>query len=453
MKNIKLIVLACAVALVLSIAAFAEAPAVDITYSNDGDIYSLTTSVEYATGLKLYSSLISFDADVVIPYDEALVGDVFDVRDTSTYETEELSANYYKDSNGLGVVNASKLDVVPVLWQFDEESGRAAALFTFQTTSNLKVQKTGELFSFTFKLAEGKTIDDAAFALEGSETVFTKIHTNAAGATTNVYGLTKDNVKVYGVDGDFEVTAFFIGEEPEALTISVAAGDVVYLQDGTVVEIAEANEAYEIPTTAGTVVVNSGFAGQKVYTVADNKVTEDTAKADGVLSTNEASIRDDETASGIRYKSTFLTALKNTVDEYGYITTVESAHNALPADYVLNMALVDAGKAVKDEAYIKGTDVDTFWNVEDDKTIVTAVVTNVPMTKEGVTTNIVIRPYYMVGEFVVYGEPMTRTVYEVALNIKENDAETYAKYQEYIDEILALCEETDVVIDFGPLFK
>ena len=77
------------------------------------------------------------------------------------------------------------------------------------------------------------------------------------------------------------------------------------------------------------------------------------------------------------------------------------------------------------------------------------------MTKEGVTTNIVIRPYYKVGEFVVYGEPMTRTVYEVALNIMENDAETYAKYQTYIDTIIALLaeEDKDVVIDFGPLFK
>jgi len=254
------------------------------------------------------------------------------------------------------------------------------------------------------------------------------------------------------VAGQIAVENNVIPEAEETkLTIAVAAGDVVYLQDGTVVEIAEANEAYEIPTTAGTVVVNSGFAGQKVYTVADNKVTEDTAKADGVLSTNEASIRDDETASGIRFKSSFLTSLKSVVSEYGYITTVESAYNALPADYVLNMALVDEGKAVKDVAYNANTDI--FWNVEDDKTIVTAVVTNVPMTKEGVTTNIVIRPYYMVGEFVVYGEPMTRTVYEVALNIKENDADTYAKYQKYIDEILALCEETDVVIDFGPLFK
>lgn len=241
--------------------------------------------------------------------------------------------------------------------------------------------------------------------------------------------------------------------EPTKLTIAVAAGDVVYLQDGTVVEIAEANEAYEIPTTAGTVVVNSGFAGQKVYTVADNKVTEDTAKANGVLSTGEASIRDDSTASGIRFKSTFLTALKSEVAEYGYITTVESAYNALPADYVLDMDLVASGKAVKDIAYNGETDI--FWDVVDDKTVVTAVVTGVPMTKEGVTTNVVIRPYYKLGELVVYGEPMTRTVYEVALNIMENDAETYAKYQTYIDEIISLLaeEDKDVVIDFGPLFK
>ena len=302
-----------------------------------------------------------------------------------------------------------------------------------------------DVATISFKLAEGKSVDD----IKAGDFTVDRIQFVAGegleyGYNEPAYTLTTTPVNNVAPEAS---------EEPTKLTIAVAAGDVVYLQDGTVVTIAEANEAYEIPTTAGTVVVNSGFAGQKVYTVADNKVTEDTAKADGVLSTNEASIRDDETASGIRYKSTFLTALKEAVDEYGYITTVESAYNALPANYVLDMALVDAGKAVKDEAYIKGTDVDTFWNVDGDKTVVTAVVTNVPMTKEGVTTNIVIRPYYKVGSLVVYGEPMTRTVYQVAHNIKTNDAETYAKYKEYIDEILALCEEADVVIDFGPLFK
>ena len=259
------------------------------------------------------------------------------------------------------------------------------------------------------------------------------------------------------VAGQIEFTNNVIPEEeePAVATIAVAEGDIIYYADGTTVKVAEDNAAYELAVTEGVVVVNTGYNTQKVYNVAAGVATEDTAKADGVLSTGEASIRDDSVASGIRFKSTFLTALKSEVAEYGYLTTVESAKTGLAGtDYVLNMALFEAGKAVKSVAYDADTDI--FWNVEDDKTVVTAVVTKVPMTKEGVTTNIVIRPYYtLANDLVVYGEPMTRTVYEVALNIQENDAETYAKYQTYIDEIIALLveEDKDVVIDFGPLFK
>ena len=428
------------VAAILMIAMAATASAVSVSYDvveDDtlADVYTITATVTDTEGtFRGYKNTLSFDTSVIIPVSKTK-GTEANIAG-GTVKTPIQVAVFYEEENEEDV-EVSYAPGSPK-WTVD---GTSATLdvetysSTFFDASNLVV------FEMHFKFAEGKTANDI------TADVFSVDYIHYGNGSDHIYNNGESNA-ITLVNNVVKTPA-----APTKLTIAVAAGDVVYLQDGTVVTIAEANEAYEIPTTAGTVVVNSGFAGQKVYTVADNKVTEDTAKADGVLSTNEASIRDDETASGIRYKSTFLTALKEAVDEYGYITTVESAYNALPANYVLDMALVDAGKAVKDEAYIKGTDVDTFWNVDGDKTVVTAVVTNVPMTKEGVTTNIVIRPYYKVGEFVVYGEPMTRTVYEVALNIKTNDAETYAKYHEYIDEILALCEEADVVIDFGPLFK
>ena len=410
--------------------------------SEQENIYSIK-AVANAEGGTFTGTEIVFTYDPTIfqivqnPYDnyETLV-DVTDIGDAVLGPV--LS---YKVSRGAPVIElASK--VVLSAEVVDENNTKVTA--TYIDTSTRPASTDLAILQMFFRYADNKSADDIT---ADSFKIVRVRYTDYALQT----GFNSE-------DGSLAVTNNVVPAPETKLTIAVAAGDVVYLQDGTVVTIAEANEAYEIPTTAGTVVVNTVDAdgvqtAQKVYTVADGAVTADTAKADGVLATNEASIRDDETASGIRYKSTFLTALKDAVDEYGYITTVESAHNALPADYVLDMALVDVGKAVKDEAYVKGTDKDIFWNVDGDKTVVTAVVTNVPMTKEGVTTNIVIRPYYMVGEFVVYGEPMTRTVYQVAHNIKENDAETYAKYQEYIDEILALCEEADVVIDFGPLFK
>ena len=459
MKNFtKVIFTICMIAL-LAIGASA-APAITAVNELDEDtgVYTMTVNAVADPGVKIFSMLFSYNTDVVTLYDiDVLDGAAYDVRETNEFDSVELSENYYRDGEGY-VVTADKLSITPTLYQFDTENGRTGMYVALYTDKNTKVVKDGELFTIHFVLADGKTLADAAFMLEGLDTEFDKILGTSPtdpGMATNVFVQDKDGNVYYGIEDEveFEADFFVTDDEPTKLTIAVAAGDVVYLQDGTVVTIAEANEAYEIPTTDGTVVVNTGYTAQKVYTVADGAVTEDTAKADGVLSTGEASIRDDDTASGIRYKSTFLTSLKSVVSEYGYITTVESAYNALPEGYVLDMALVDSNKAVKDIAYDGETDI--FWNVEDDKTVVTAVVTNVPMTEEGVTTNVVIRPYYMVGELVVYGEPMTRTVYEVALNIKTNDAETYAKYQEYIDAVIALVEgsDTDIVIDFGPLFK
>ena len=426
------------VAAILMIAMAATASAVSVSYDvveDDtlADVYTITATVTDTEGtFRGYKNTLSFDTSVIIPVSKTK-GTEANIAG-GTVKTPIQVAVFYdeeneEDSEVLYAPGSPKWTVDGTSATLDVETYSS----TFFDASNLVV------FEMHFKFAEGKTANDI------TADVFSVDYIHYGNGSDHIYNNGESNA-ITLVNNVVKTPA-----APTKLTIAVAAGDVVYLQDGTVVTIAEANEAYEIPTTAGTVVVNSGFAGQKVYTVADGAVTEDTAKADGVLATNEASIRDDETASGIRYKSTFLTALKDVVDEYGYITTVESAYNALPDDYVLNMDLVAANKAVKDVAYDAETDI--FWNVDGDKTVVTAVVTNVPMTKEGVTTNIVIRPYYKVGSLVVYGEPMTRTVYQVAHIIKTNDAETYAKYQEYIDEILALCEVADVVINFGPLFK
>lgn len=440
MKKFGLVLMMLVMASLLVVSAAAE-----ITVSYDivkdevcvnADVYRVDISMLDNNGanFKSFATYITFDSNVLVPYDGLYDEAITDTANWYYCVSPVISniagrpaAEQISSTPGYPKVEATKIDI---------------ELYDSDVTSATVLPDNQVIVSVYFVLAEGKTLADV------TEDVF-KVNRIIFTNDVNMYDTNAASGNIITINNNVPQKSV----TPTKLTIAVAAGDVVYLQDGTVVTITEANEAYEIPTTAGTVVVNSGFAGQKVYTVAEGAVTEDKAKVDGVIATNEASIRADDTASGIRYKSTFLTALKNVVDEYGYITTVESAHNALPADYVLNMALVNAGKAVKDEAYIRGTDVDIFWNVEDDKTIVTAVITNVPMTKEGVTTNIVIRPYYKVGELVVYGEPMTRTVYEVALNIKTNDADTYAKYQGYIDNILALCEESDVVIDFGPLFK
>lgn len=245
--------------------------------------------------------------------------------------------------------------------------------------------------------------------------------------------------------------------EPEDLTISVKKDDIVYFQDDSVVKMTEDNDKYPLPSKDdGYVVVNTGFTAQKLYKVTSGAITEVTSNENGVLATDSASLRKDSVATGLRFKSSFATALKNTVKEYGYLVTVESAYNALPADYVLNMDLVTAGKAKKGIAFNKADGTDIYFNVDGARTIVTAVATNIPLTKDAVTTNIVARPYYELEDgTIVYGETVKRQAAEVAQKIKAEDAETYAKYKDYIDAIVALVAEdpTYAIIDLGPLFS
>lgn len=201
-----------------------------------------------------------------------------------------------------------------------------------------------------------------------------------------------------------------VPEAPAKLTIPVTTGDVIYLQDGTSA-VAETTGDYEIPADDGYVTVNTGYDSQKVYLVESGVVSEQTDLRDGVLGTDASAIRNDQVASGIRFKSSFLTVLKSNVKEYGYLVTVESDHNALPADYELNMALVDSGKAKKGVAYSEADGIDVSYGTDAERTIITMVATGVPLTKEAVMTNIVARPYYILENgAVIYGEPATRQV-------------------------------------------
>ena len=142
--------------------------------------------------------------------------------------------------------------------------------------------------------------------------------------------------------------------------------------------------------------------------------------------------------------------------EYGVLVTVESKKNNLPDDYVLNMALVNAEKAKKGVSFNKADGTDIYYDVDGARTIVTAVATGIPLTKDAVTTNIAARPYYELEDgTIIYGETVKRQAAEVAQKIKNEDAETYAKYKDYIDQIIALVAEdpTYATIDLGPLFS
>ena len=323
------------------------------------------------------------------------------------------------------------------------EGTKTSLLVTAYTTDFDQFDATDlDVLTISFVLADGKKITD----IKESDFVIDKIllQTGANGE----FGYNEPTIPT---ELPFENN---VPTKTEALTIPVTTGDVIYFQDGTSA-VARTTGDYEIPSDDGYVTVNTGYDSQKVYLVESGVVSEQTDLRDGVLGTNASAIRNDQVASGIRFKSSFLTVLKSSVKEYGYLVTVESDYNALPADYELNMALVDSGKAKKGVAYSEADGTDISNGTEAERIVVTMVTTGVPLTKEAVQTNIVARPYYILENgAVIYGEPATRQVIEVALAIKKEGGAAYNENKAYIDDIISLVseEELEVIIPLGPLF-
>ena len=299
-----------------------------------------------------------------------------------------------------------------------------------------------DLLAISFVFADGKTIKD----ITADDFVVKSMY--IADGVNGEYGYNMASAPTPIIFTNNVIPA------PTTLTVPVAKGDVVYLQDGSSAVAAEAGD-YEIPTADGYVTVNTGYTAQKVYKVADGVVTEQTELANGVLADGAAALRNDATASGLRFRASFLTSVKSNVKEYGYLVTAESAYNNLPEDYTLDLALAASGKAKKGVAYNPAENIDIFFDVDGARTVVTAVATNIPLTKEGVTTNIVARPYYILENgTVIYGETVTRQMYEVAYLIKKENGEAYRNNKEYIDSIIALVPASSdfIVIEMGPLF-
>ena len=398
-------------------------------------------------------NLVEYDASVN-EYDLVITVACDNNEKTTTFATKlELNTEVVGPlSTEAGYITAGKITVTEgrndntysfsLLDQAWTTEGTTAKLLVSCTSADFaKFNSTVDILTIPLKIVEGKTPADI---LENDlKVTYVVLGTSEAEyaynepTITNPIGSIVNNAVI---------------KNTLTLTIPVTAGDVIYEGNKAPVVAAETGD-YTLSITEGVVVVNTGFTAQKFYNVEDGAVTEDTSLANGVLSTNRASIRDDEKYSGIRYMSTFLTALKSKVAEYGYLVTAENTFTGLKdTEYELNMALHNSGLANKAVAY--NGEKDIYWNVEGANTVVTAVVTNVPETEEAVQTYIATRPYYILKDgTVVYGETMRKTVYEVAYSIKKNDSATYQLYKDYIDRLLALVKlNKEPTIDLSPLF-
>ncbi len=424
-------------ALVLSVAAVATPK---ITFSlttvegTDGG-YDVVVNVNSPDGkVNAFQAIVSFNNEILLPADcseyKAVALDT--VVDEPIFLAETKSGKktytYALSADPIWKTSGNKTTLTVDCYTTDGDKFDANDL---------------DIMTISFVFAEGKTASDLTADDFTVDTLY------IADGVNGEYGYNKTGAPTPVLFENNVVPA-----PAEKLTVPVTVGDIIYLQDDTVVK-AETTGDFELPKTDdGYVVVNTGFTAQKLYKVESGKVTEVTENADGVLATESASLRKDSTATGLRFKSSFATVLKGSVKEYGYLVTVESEYNALPTGYVLNMDLVAAGKAKKGIAYDDTTDI--YYDVDGTRTVVTAVATNIPLTKTAVTTNIAARPYYIMNDgTVIYGETVKRQIAEVAQKIKAEDKATYDKYADYIDAILALVADDPnyAIIDLGPLFS
>ncbi len=240
--------------------------------------------------------------------------------------------------------------------------------------------------------------------------------------------------------------------------ITVPAGSSVIFQDYTQAAYEAETEVDVDITTDGFVVVNTGYTAQTVYQVANGSIAKVGNFEDGLLGSANTDIRADSKYQGIRFHS-FITDIARTeaddnkIVEYGYVVTAESKKNALPANYELNMSMVDAGKAFKGVAFDAKTNI--VFKKNDDNTEFTGLVVGIPMTKDGLNTIIAARPYYKTqsGKYV-YGKMTRKTVAETAKAIKAEGGETYNNNKDYIDKILSTVAEdfTEISIDVSELY-
>lgn len=442
-KSLKFGLLSLVLACMFALAAFATAT---IEYNKEvvnaeTGVNKIVVTIKNPRGnFATFKSTVTFDNSIIIPV-SAKTGKDANIAG-GTVKTPIIVLSYYDEDTE----EDASVDHSPTSpkWVVD---GTKATLDIEIAKAGVKIDTTDKMaFEMYYRYADGKSASDL---VEGS---FVIDYVKYADLVTGIEAFNSDKDP-----NTLTIVNKVVESKPDVLTISVKKDDIVYFQDDSVVKITEDNDKYPLPSKDdGYVVVNTGFTAQKLYKVTSGAITEVTSNENGVLATDSASLRKDSVATGLRFKSSFATALKNTVKEYGYLVTVESAYNALPADYVLNMDLVTAGKAKKGVAFNKADGTDIYFNVDGARTIVTAVATNIPLTKDAVTTNIVARPYYELEDgTIVYGETVKRQAAEVAQKIKAEDAETYAKYKDYIDAIVALVAEDPnyAIIDLGPLFS
>ncbi len=153
------------------------------------------------------------------------------------------------------------------------------------------------------------------------------------------------------------------------------------------------------------------------------------------VSCSQNSIRVDA-PSGIRFKASVssLERSSDAVTEYGFIVARKVALDTAgitPEDFTAESSV----KYSKGVAYgtVDGESVDKIFETVEGRTFFTAVVYNIPADKYA--EDIVVKPYIVKDEEIIYGTAMVNNIKSVAESLKAS--ENYELYKDAVDKIIA----------------
>lgn len=433
-KSFKIVLFSLIATFVLAVSAMAVSVDYRIEEVGKNNAYNVIFNIKAEAPVTTFSTTITFNNELFTPAHRKL----FTAVDLSNAANAKLPVLAIEDDT---VLESYTCQVAQ--WKINGNKTTVEVALTSDISDSFP-HKNFDVASVAFILPEGKTAAD----IKADDF---KIDVVYVGCGSNEYAYNDPSIK--------NPLTFTNNVVPSTTAkITVPAGSSVVFQDYTQAAYEAETEVDVDITTDGFVVVNTGYTAQTVYQVANGSIAKVGNFDDGLLGSANTDIRADSKYQGIRFHS-FINDIARTeaddnkIVEYGYVVTAESKKNALPANYELNMSMVDAGKAFKGVAFDAKTNI--VFKKNDDNTEFTGLVVGIPMTKDGLNTVIAARPYYKTqsGKYV-YGKMTRKTVAETAKAIKAEGGETYNNNKDYIDKILSTVAEdfTEISIDVSELY-
>lgn len=433
-KSFKIVLFSLIATFVLAVSAMAVSVDYRIEEVGKNNAYNVIFNLKAEAPVTTFSTTITFNNELFTPAHRKL----FTAVDLSNAANAKLPVLAIEDDT---VLESYTCQVAQ--WKINDNKTTVEVALTSDISDSFP-HKNFDVASVAFILPEGKTAAD----IKADDF---KIDIVYVGCGSDEYAYNDPSIK--------NPLTFTNNVVPSTTAkITVPAGSSVVFQDYTQAAYEAETEVDVDITTDGFVVVNTGYTAQTVYQVANGSIAKVGNFEDGLLGSANTDIRADSKYQGIRFHS-FITHIARTeaddnkIVEYGYVVTAESKKNALPANYELNMSMVDAGKAFKGVAFDAKTNI--VFKKNDDNTEFTGLVVGIPMTKDGLNTIIAARPYYKTqGGKYVYGKMTRKTVAETAKAIKAEGGDTYTNNKEYIDNILSIVAEdfTEISIDVSELY-